>query len=181
MPPGNFEYQWAMVTAPRLPTVYAPALASISRGSVDWVSRGWPALVLAPAGGQAANIPCQCRETWQLLARGGSTVGPPCSEVICGSLASFIEKHVLGRGWRLGRVLLYRRCTQKLDRVLLLPRSLQHLKRSTQMSWSRHSGGQGLCQGQPWQTIPVHISTSFQSCLGGFASLSLSFSTCSLL
>lgn len=27
-------------------------------------------MVLAPAGGQAANLPCQCRETWQLLARG---------------------------------------------------------------------------------------------------------------
>lgn len=37
------------------------------------------------------------------LAGQGSTVGLPCSGVICGSLVSFIEKHVPRRGWRLGR------------------------------------------------------------------------------
>lgn len=102
------------------------------------------------------------------VAGQGSTVGLPGSEVICGSLISFIEKHAPGRGWRLGRG------AQKLEGVLLLLRSLWHLKRPTQMSRSRYSDGQGLRQ----QTIPVPIPPSFQSCLGGFASLYLSFFTC---
>lgn len=42
-----------------------------------------------------------------------STVGLPRSGVICGSLlVSLIEKHITGRGWRPGRVLLYPRSTE---------------------------------------------------------------------
>lgn len=85
------------------------------------------------------------------VAGQGSAVGLPCSGVIRGSLGSFIEKHASGRGWRLGRVLLYPRSTSsKREGVLLLLRSLQHLKRPIQMSWSRHSGGQGFRYGPPW-------------------------------
>lgn len=69
MLPGNFGPQWAPVTVPRLPTTCAPTLADISKRSADWASGGRPALVLAMAGGQAANNPCQCWETWQVLAR----------------------------------------------------------------------------------------------------------------
>ena len=36
------------------------------------------------------------------VAGQGSTVGPPCSGVICGSLVPFIEKQVPGRGWESG-------------------------------------------------------------------------------
>lgn len=111
---------WVLVTALRLLMACAPTLASIGRGSADWVSRGWPALVLAPAGGQAANIPCQCRETWQLLARGALWVRPAQESSVAPWFLSLRSKY-LGEAGSLGRGLLYPRCTQKLERVPAAP------------------------------------------------------------
>lgn len=155
-----------MVTAPRMPTACAPC-----PGQYQWRECRLGQQRLASDGlgpdrwaGSQLSMPMPGNLA---VAGQGSTVGLPCSGVICGSLVSFIEKHVPRRGWRLGRG------AQKLEGVLLLPRSLWHPKKPTQMSRRRHSNGQGLHQ----QTIPVPIPPSFQTCLGGFASLYLSFFT----
>lgn len=158
MLPGNFGPQWVMVTAPRLPTACAPALAGVSQGKCRLGQQRLASF--GPGPGRWADSQHSMPVPGNLAVAGQeSTVGLPCSGAICGSQVSFMEKHPHRKVWR--------GCCHTSG----------HFRRVTQESENSLGTGQGLrapeaATGDYTSPHPVKFPV-----LGGFTSLGLVFFT----
>lgn len=159
MLPGNFGPQWVMMTAPRLPTACAPALAGVSRGKCRLGQQRLASF--GPGPGRWADSQHSMPVPGNLAVAGQeSTVGLPRFGAICGSQVSFMEKHPHRKVWR--------GCCHTSG----------HFRRVTQESENSLGSGQGL-------QVPEAAMGDYTSphsikfpVLGGFTSLGLVFFTC---